>query len=270
MRTTAAIALVLIALAAMPAAAETWLLGGVLASAAAENDESGLIDLFDVQGSVYGVEVPYETDLVVYLRWEGAGKHAVDLYLLDPRGGEVTHLSEPIDLGDDGTNYTTHALSGIVLREEGTYLVAVRVDGEDLLDLPYYVNDDTGAPEEPYLLMSLTAVDGWLDELGWGQVEGTFEHYTFERFPDSDDFAIVTFWFSGDATFEQRIEIRDPAGAVVGRPSVQEFEAWFGELTVVTDYFEDFPFSVPGDYLVTVYLDDEEYLSYTLRAVAEK
>ena len=270
MRTTAAIVLVLIALAVLPAAAETWLLGGVLASAVVENEESGLTDLFDVQGSIYGIEVPYETDLVVYLRWEGEGKHTVDLYLLDPHGGEAAHLSEPIDLGEDGTNYTTHALTGIVFREEGTYLVAVHVDGEDLLDIPYYVNDDTGASEEPYLLTSLTAVDGWLDELGGGQVEGTFELYTFEQFPDSDDFAIVTLWFSGDATFEQRIEIRDPAGAVVGRPAVQEFEAWFGELTVVTDYFEDFPFRVPGDYLVTVYLDDEEYLSYTLRAVAGK
>jgi len=119
-RTTAAIALVLIALAALPAAAETWLLGGVLATEAAENDESGLVDLFDVQGSIYGIEVPYETDLVVYLRWEGEGEHTVDLRLLDPRGGEVAHLSGPIDLGDDSTNYTTHALSGIVVREEGT------------------------------------------------------------------------------------------------------------------------------------------------------
>ena len=270
MRTTAAIAFVLIALAVLPAAAETWLLGGVLATTAAENDESGLLDLFDVQGSVYGIEVPYETDLVVYLRWEGEGKHTVDLRLLDPQGNTAARLSESIDLGADGTNYTTHELAGIVFREEGRYRVAVHVDGEDLLEIPYCVNDDTGAPGEPYLLMSLTAVDGWLDELGWGQVEGTFEHYTFEQFPASDDFAIVTFWFSGDDACEQRIEIRDPAGAVVGRPAVQEFEAWFGELSVVTDYFEDFPFKVPGDYLVTVYLDDEEYLNYTLRAVAEK
>jgi len=118
--------------------------------------------------------------------------------------------------------------------------------------------------------MSLTAVDGWLDELGWGQVEGTFEHYTFEQFPGSDDFAIVTFWFSGDDAYEQRVEIRDPAGKLVGKSGPQEFEAWFGELSVVTDYFEDFQFGVPGDYLVTVYLDDEEYLSYTLRAVPEQ
>jgi hypothetical protein len=39
---------------------------------------------------------------------------------------------------------------------------------------------------------------------------------------------------------------------------------------MVTDHFDNFLFRVPGDYLVTVYLDDEEQLTYTLRAVLAK
>jgi len=35
---------------------------------------------------------------------------------------------------------------------------------------------------------------------------------------------------------------------------------------VLTDYFDNFLFSTPGDYLVTVYLDEEEMITYTLRA----
>jgi hypothetical protein len=54
---------------------------------------------------------------------------------------------------------------------------------------------------------------------------------------------------------------------VVGESEAQEVEAWPGEITVVTDYFENFLFKIPGDYLVTVYLDEEEQLTYTLRAV---
>ncbi len=35
---------------------------------------------------------------------------------------------------------------------------------------------------------------------------------------------------------------------------------------MLTDYFENFLFRKPGDYLVTVYLDEEEMVTYTLRA----
>lgn len=270
MHKPAALALVLLALAALPAAAETWLLGGVLAAGVVDNDETGLIDITDIQGSIYDVEVPYVGDLWVYLRWEGEGEHAVDIEVVNADGEVVADLSDEVDLGDYATNFTTHNLANTVFEQEGTYWVIVYVDGEELLDLPYCVNDASGAPEEPYLLVSLPAVDGWSDELGWAEVEGAFEHYSFERFPGADDFAVVTIWFSGDDSYEQRIEITDPAGKVVGRSAAREVEAWPGELTVVTDYFENFLFRTPGDYQVTVYLEDEEYLTYTLRAALAK
>jgi len=269
----AALALVLIALAALPAAADTWLLGGVLAAEVVDNEESGLIDIYDIQSSIYDVDTPYVADLWVYLRWEGEGEHDVDLYLSNPAGDQVAHVQDTIDLGDYATNFTTHSFANTVFEDEGTYVVAVYVGGEELFDLPYCVNDDTGAPDEPYLLMSVPAVDGWADEMEdgyWGYVEGAFEHYTFERFPGADDFAIVTFWFSGDDSYEQRVEIKDPDGKVVARSDAQEVEAWPGELTLVTDYFENFLFKSPGDYLVTVFLDGEEQLNYTLRAALTK
>lgn len=269
-KTAAPLALALLALALVPAAAETWLLGGVLATELVDNGESGLLDITGIQGSIYDVEVPYVGDLWVYLRWEGEGEHTVDIEVVNPDGEVVADAYEDLDFGDYATNFTTHSLANTVFEEDGTYWVIVYVDGEELLDLPYCVNDPSGAPDEPYLLVSLPAVDGWSDELGWGEVEGAFEHYTFERFPAADDFAVVTIWFSGDGTYEQRIEIADPAGNVVARPGAQTVEAWPGELTVVTDYFENFLFRTPGDYQVTVYLEDEEYLTYTLRASLAK
>ena len=111
----------------------------------------------------------------------------------------------------------------------------------------------------------MPAVDGWSEE-GWAEVEGAFEHYTFERFPGADDFAVVTLWYSGDDTYVQRVEITDPDGKVVATSDEQDLDAWPGEMQVLTDYFENFLFRTPGDYLVTVYLDDEEMITYTLRA----
>jgi hypothetical protein len=189
--------------------------------------------------------------------------------VLDPAGDEVTRIQDTLDFEEYGTNFTTHDLGNLVFEEEGTYVVSVYLDDEELFDLPYCVNDDTDAPEEPHLLLSVPAIDGWADEMDdgyWGYVEGAFEHYTFEGFPGTDDFAIVTFWFSGDDSYEQRIEITGPDGKLVGRSETQEIEAWPGELTAITDYFEDFSFPVAGDYLVTVFLDGEEWLAYTLRA----
>ncbi len=267
MHKPAALALVLVALAVLPAAAETFLLGGVLATEVVDDEESGLVNITGIQGSVYDVDLPYVADLWVYLRWEGEGEHAVRLEVLDPSGDVIADLSEDVDFKKYATNFTSHSLANTVFEEEGTYVVAVYVDDEELLELPYCVNDESDVSDGPYLLMSVPAVDGWADETGWGEVEGAFEHYTFERFPGADDFAIVTLWFSGDGSYEQRIEITDPAGTVIGKPEAQEVEAWPGELTVVTDYFENFLFKTPGDYVITVYLDEEEYLSYTLRAV---
>jgi hypothetical protein len=262
-----ALALFLIALAVLPAAAETFLLGGVLATGVVDDEESGLININGIHSSIFEVEVPYVADLWVYLRWEGEGKHTVDMEVVNADGDVVADLSEDVNFEEYATNFTTHNLANTVFEEEGTYVVVVYVDGEELLDLPYCVNDDSDIPDYPYLLVSLPAVDGWADDVGWGEVEGAFEHYTFERFPGADDFAIVTLWFSGDDSYEQRIEIADPNGNVVGKSETQEVEAWPGELTVVTDYFDNFLFKIPGDYLVTVYLDDEEQLTYTLRAV---
>ncbi len=267
MHKSVALALFLIALAVLPAAAETFLLGGVLATGVVDDEESGLININGIHSSIFEVEVPYVADLWVYLRWEGEGKHTVDMEVVNADGDVVADLSEDVNFEDYATNFTTHNLANTVFEEEGTYVVVVYVDGEELLDLPYCVNDDSDIPDYPYLLVSLPAVDGWTDDVGWGEVEGAFEHYTFERFPGADDFAIVTLWFSGDDSYEQRIEIADPDGKVVGKSEAQEVEAWPGELTVVTDYFDNFLFKIPGDYLVTVYLDDEEQLTYTLRAV---
>ena len=269
MHKPAALALALVFFAILPAAADTWLLGGAIADGVVDNEDSGLIDITGIHNAVYDADLPYVADLWVYLRWEGEGEHTIDIEVLDPWGDVVADLSDDVDFEDYATNFTTHSLANTVFEDEGSYTVVVYVDGEETLNLPYIVNDDSEAPEEPYLLMSVPAVDGWGGD-GLGEVEGAFEHYTFARFPAADDFAIVTLWFSGYDTYVQRVEITDPDGKVVGTSEEQDLDAWPGELAVLTDYFENFLFRKPGDYLVTVYLDDEEMISYTLRASIAK
>jgi hypothetical protein len=266
-----ALALALTALAILPAAAETYLLGGVLAANVVDDDETGLVNINGIHSSVTDVNVPYVADLWVYLRWEGEGEHTVDLEVVNADGDVVADLSDDVDFKDYGTNFTTHSLANTVFKDAGTYMVVVYVDDEELLDLPYSVNvKESEGSDGPYLLMSIPAIDGEVGSDGTARVYGAFEHYTFKRFPNADDFAIVTIWSSGDDSYQQRIEITDPEGKVVGKSGAQEVEAWPGKLAVVTGKFDNFLFRIPGDYLVTVYLDDEEQLTYTLRAVLAK
>ena len=252
-------------------AADTVILGGAMVTGVEDDEETGLVNILGAHGAVWDVAVPYVADLVVYLRWEGEGEHTVDMEVMNGDGDVVADLSDDVDFETYSTNFTTHSLANTVFEDEGAYAVLVYLDGDLALELPYYVNaGDDDFPDEPYLLVSVPAVDGWADDEGMGEVNGAFEHFTFKRFPNSDDFAIVTLWFSGDDTYEQRIEIRDPAGTVVGESDAQEVDAYPGEVTVITDYFENFLFKTAGDYTVTVYLDDEEYVSYTLRTILAK
>jgi hypothetical protein len=265
----AALVLALIFLAVVPAVAETYLLGGAIADDVIDDEESGLINITGIHNGVYDVDLPYVADLWVYLRWEGEGEHTVVIEVLDPAGDVAADLSDDVDFEDYATNFTTHNLANTVFVDEGAYTVVVKVDGEEQLYLPYSINDDNGSVDGPYLLLSVPAVDGSSED-GWAEVEGAFEHYTFERFPGADDFAVVTLWYSGDDTYVQRVEITDPDGKVVGTSGEQDLDAWPGELAVLTDYFENFLFRKPGDYLVSVYLDDEEMITYTLRASLAK
>jgi hypothetical protein len=268
-RTKSAIAICLAALAlaaALPAAAETYLLGGVLAATVADDDETGLVNIDGIISAVTDVDVPYVADLVLYLRWEGEGEHDISIDLYDPSDDLVTEVTDTVDFEDYKTNFTTHDLANTVFESEGRYIVAVFVDDEEALDLPFTVNGDGGdGSDGPFLLMSVPAIDGGAYDDGTAGVEGAFEHYTFKKLPGADDFAIVTLWFSGDDTYDQYVEIADPAGAVVAKSDIQQVDVWPGELTVATDYFENFLFKSAGDYLVTVYLDGEKQVIYTLR-----
>jgi hypothetical protein len=159
-------------------------------------------------------------------------------------------------------------LSNVIFERPGLYSVVVFLDDEYLFDIPYFVNAEEDEDDwEPHFLASIPAVDGWLDEDGYGAVEGAFEHFTFSRFPASDDFAIVTLWFSGNDSWSQRCEIRDPTGTVIARSEPQDLDAWPGEMTVLTDVFDNVLFRTAGDYEVAIFLDDEEVMSYLLRVV---
>jgi hypothetical protein len=267
-----AIALIALSLVAvLPAAAETYLLGGVLAAEVVDDEDTGLVNINGIHSAVTDVKVPYVADLVVYLRWEGEGEHDLAIEVFDPSDEMVTELSDTLDFQEYATNFTTHNLANTVFADEGVYTVVIYVDDEESLDLPFYVNvDEEDGSDEPFLLMSVPAIDGGVGDDGTAEVYGAFEHYTFKKLPAADDFAIVTLWFSGSNSYDQYVEIKDPKGAVVAKSDSQEVEAWSGELTAITDYFENFLFKTAGDYLVTVYLGDTEQVIYTLRVNLSK
>lgn len=254
----------------LPAAANgTFILGGVVAEAAGENEETGLVDISGAHSAVWDVELPWATDLVVYLRWEGAGEHVLGLQLVDDMDSEtLAELERDVDLGDYSTTFTIDELSNVIFERPGMYDVLVSLDDEVVFALPYLVNaDEWDIPEDVFLLASLPAVDGWLEADGNGEVEGAFEHFVFQKFPASDDFAVVNLWFSGDGIWDEHAEIRDSRGAVIARSEPQALEGYPGELTVLTDYFDNVLFRSEGDYEVAIYLDDEEVCTYLLRVL---
>jgi len=174
-----------------------------------DDEESGLVNILGIHSSIFEVDVPYVADLWVYLRWEAKGAHRRH-GVVNVDGDVVADLSEDVTFEDYATNFTTHSLANTVFEDEGTYVVVVRVDGEELLDLPFCVNDDSDVskPVPPHVAAAVDAGPTRQAGARWKGHSST----TPSSVSPADDFAIVTFWFSGDDSYEQRVEITDPTG----------------------------------------------------------
>ncbi len=262
-----AVLLALLACALPAVAQDAYLIGGVVAVDASKN-EDGLIDISGIQSAVWDVELPWVADLQVYLRWEGEGEHALAIELVGSDGETLDSIEDNLDFEQYSTSFNTYELPNVVFEKPDVYDVLIFLDDELVQNIPYCVNaEEEDYPTDPVLLASIPAVDGWQEDDGSALVEGAFEHFTFRKFPASDDFAVVTVWFSGEGTWEHRTEIRDPSGKVIAAADTQYLDAWLGEMVVLTDYFDNVLFQAAGDYEVAVIVDEEEFMTYLLRVV---
>jgi hypothetical protein len=263
--------LALLFLPALALSAQAALIGVAVASEIADDDD-GLTVLSDVHAVVDEGDVPATHSFWVYTRWSGTGSHTVEINVTSADTGDViAEASDQIELSaDNPVTFATHDFSDTTFEEAGRYTVDVWLDGTLTKQTSLYVDAADEYPASPELLLSVPAVDGSRGDAGV-EITGVFEYFTFGKFPDTDDFSIVTAWFSGDGrSHRETVQIRDPRGAVIATSAPQGFTAEEGEMAVVSAAFTKVPFKSAGQYSAEVSLDGKPVTRYPLAAVKGK
>ncbi len=225
----------------------------------------GLIAGFEEPG-----ELPAVLDFSVYTLWSGSGEHAVSLELVEPDGKTVLQTVDgELTLNEDASPCLVFDLRGTGFNREGLHWLQVFVDKDLVDEYPFPVGEvDEESMEEPRLLISLPAVEVYENDDGVPVISGLFDYFTFESFPDTDDFIIASVWSRGAFDYEQGTRLLDPAGEVVAERWT-EVPAGPGRLEVVTDEFAGFTFREPGIHAVAVSLDGEPFLLFDLPVLQE-
>jgi hypothetical protein len=258
------VALLLGSAASLPALGDGALVGLTAVSAVSE-DADGLTVLEGLHHAVWVDELPYTEDLVVYTRWSGSGSHVIGVDLVhEETGATVASVEDEVDFGSLSTTFSTHDFSGTTFEEPGVYWLEVTLDGDTVASAAYYVNTDDQFPEYPEMVISVPAESGGVDEYGDAGVSGIFEYFSFSSFPATDSFSVVTVWFSGDGEYEHAVRIEDPQGKTIASSDRQVLDAYYGEMTALTDRFDRISFASPGAYSIVLELDGEEVGSYPL------
>jgi hypothetical protein len=262
----------LLALPAFAAGAQATLLGVAVASEVTDDDD-GLTVLTDLHAVIDEPELPAVHSFWVYTRWTGKGRHQVEIEIVNAATGDViANASDGIELtAGDPVTFATHDFTDTSFESPGEYTVDVWLDGNLARQTTLYVNAEGSYPRSPQLILSVPAVDGSVSDEGEAEITGVFEYFTFKRFPDTDDFAIVTAWFSGDGKrHRETVRIRDPRGAVIAASEAQSFTAEEGQMAVVSCPFDKVGFKAQGAYSAEVSLDGKIAAQYPLFAVRGK
>ena len=138
------------------------------------------------------------------------------------------------------------------------------LDGGPAATYAIYVNADDQLPENPAFVLSVPAEDASIDDAGYATVSGIFEYFTFDQFPATDTFTVVTVWFSGDGEFDHAVQIFDPSGRKVADSPHSTLSAYFGEMSVAKDVFTSVAFPSAGIYTAVVFLEGEKVFSFPL------
>jgi len=228
-------------------------------------DGDGLTVLEGVHNAVWSDTMPVTEDLQMYTRWSGTGTHTIGVAVVEKATGDtVAEKTDELDFGQDPVTYYTHDFTGTEFPADGVYAIEVTLDGASVASYAFYVNVDDQLPESPAFVLSVPAESGTVDDAGSATVSGIFEYFTFEKFPDTDTFTVVTLWFSGDGEFDHSVRILDPEGKEIAESPRSAFSAYYGEMSVAQDTFPSVAFPSPGVYTAVVYLEGEKVFSFPL------
>jgi hypothetical protein len=238
---------------------------GLAVATGISEDDDGLTLLEGVHNALWSESMPVTEDLQLYTRWSGGGTHTIGVKIVDTKTGEtLAETSDELDFGDDPVTFYTHDFTATTFPSDGVYSVEMTLDGSPAANYAIYVNADDQLPENPAFVLSVPAEDGSIDDSGSATVSGIFEYFTFDEFPATDTFSVVTLWFSGDGEFDHTVQILDPSGKKVADSPHANLSAYFGEMSVAKDVFTSVAFPSAGIYTAVVFLEGERVFSFPL------
>ncbi len=240
-------------------------------------DDYGLTLIDGIFSIISFEKLPNTDSFPLYSRWMGYGTHEIEFNILNPdKDKTLANIKDILDL--ELPNEVTYILSyfeDIAFENTGVYWIQAKVDGEVVKEIPIFVleegeGDIENADTNPILIFSLPCLEVYENDHGLPSIGGIFEYYMTEELPFVDNFLIANGWLSGEGLFTQRLEIISPSGKLLYSSNKKEFEINPGSLIIIVDYIEDFSYEEEGDYLIKVYLNEEEVGSYVLKVVVEE
>ncbi len=228
-------------------------------------DAQGLTDITGIHYTIQAEQLPVTENLQVYTRWTGTGTHTVSVVIRQAsNGAEVGATSDDLDFSGNAVTWFDHDFGGTTFPAAGAYLVRVTLDGNAVATYGLFVNVSDQLTDEPAFVLSVPAERGWVDGSGDANVAGIFEYFSFDAFPATETFQVVTVWFSGDGDYDHSVRISDDHGAVVAQSRRSTFSASGGGMTVSEDAFDGIAFPSAGRYTATVFLNGDAVTSFPL------
>ncbi len=249
---------------------------GVVIASNIQEDEYGLTLLDGIFSIINFDKLPQTDTFHVYSRWMGKGKHNIELNLLNPSKekilGTITDSFELIREND--ILYSLGTFEDIAFEEPGVHWIQVKADGKLLKEIPLFIlenGEDVKIPEaltqKPISIFSLPALEIYENDDGLISLKGVYEYYTTDELPFTDSFIIANGWMFGEGEYNQHIEIFSPDKNLLYKSEPQTFEINAGSVVTLFDEVSDFSFEKEGDYLVKVFLNDEEVNSFVLKVI---
>ena len=256
---------------------ELKLIGIAIAENVGE-DNYGLTSIDGLFSIIHFEKLPNTDTFPVYSRWMGYGKHDIEINILTPQKDKVlASTDDSFDLErENEVIYSVGYLKDVAFENSGIYWIQAKADGNVLKEIPIFVLEgdediaSEGADTNPIAIFSLPCIEVYENDNGLTSLAGVFEYYTTDELPFEDTFIIVNGFLSGEGTFTQKFEIISPTGKVIYSSEPQEFETNIGSVVTVADKVEKIKFEEEGDYIVKVYLGDQEVLSHVIKVVVQK
>uniref|UniRef100_A0A7C3RL03 Uncharacterized protein n=1 Tax=Dictyoglomus thermophilum TaxID=14 RepID=A0A7C3RL03_DICTH len=251
---------------------------GVAIASSIEEDEYGLTLIDGIFSIINFDSLPQTDTFSLYSRWMGNGKYDIEINLLNPSKEKILGtIDDSFELTrENEVFYFWGNFEDIAFDEPGVYWIQVKADGKLLKEIPLFVlenDEDIDIPEnltqKPILAFTLPALEIYENDYGLTSLKGIYEYYATDELPFTDSFIIANGWMSGESEYNQHIEIFSPDKKLLYKSEPQSFETNAGSIITLFDEISNFSFEKEGDYLVKVFLDDEEVNSFVLKVIKE-